>query len=158
MGYLFALIPDGEDEIFVRASENTAPFDTKLFRYTPSTNAFVGVGNVPTGPGTASLIPAPVSIFTPNICTAFMPVAVDVSNNSWVPIVDSKGDVLAEIQPNGNDLGTIDVEAYIHDGAIRKDGQGTLILTATSPSTRKMLLQVLMLSFASILQKRSLKH
>ncbi|MFT4016347.1 MAG: T9SS type A sorting domain-containing protein [Agriterribacter sp.] len=71
------------------------------------------------------LVSAPVALPTPGNCENYPTVQVDQANNNrWVPITDSKGDVLVEIQPNENNLGTINIEAYIHNGAIRKDGQG----------------------------------
>ncbi|MFT3747965.1 MAG: hypothetical protein QM768_06595 [Agriterribacter sp.] len=98
-----------------------------LFRWNPLTNSFADKFNLGDNllyNGFQS-VPAPVSLFTTGVCTTFDAITIDASsNNQWVPVTDSKGDVLNEIQPNENNLGTINIEVYIHNGAIRKDGMG----------------------------------
>lgn len=121
---------DGGDRIFGVASESVSPLNLLFFEYLPATNQLIKKGEVSMLYGETYLIPAPISMFATNSCNnTFSPVTVNASNNNrWVPITDSKGDVLAEIKPNGNNLGTLNVEAYIHQGVIRKDGQGNAYL------------------------------
>lgn len=48
---------------------------------------------------------------------------IDISgsnNNLWVPITDSLGNIIAEIDANGNDLGTITSSLYKNVGQIRR--------------------------------------
>jgi hypothetical protein len=110
---------DNSGEIFAIGLNN-------ILQYNPSNNKIIvkNMNGIPYGKN-YQMLPAPVSLFTPNSCTSFPSVTISTSNNSgWVPITDSKGDVLAEIQPHNNNLGLLDIHAYINEGAVRTDGQG----------------------------------
>jgi glucose/arabinose dehydrogenase len=48
----------------------------------------------------------------------------DDNNNLWVPITDSLGNIIAEIDANGNNLGTITSTFYKNTGTIRTTGTG----------------------------------
>jgi hypothetical protein len=88
-------------------------------------------------------IPAPIATGTPNACTSVPSVTIDATNNNtWVPIVDIDGNVLAEIDANGNNLGLITASFYINTGTVREDANHTLYLDRnftitpqTQPST-----------------------
>jgi hypothetical protein len=58
-----------------------------------------------------------------------LPVTIDNSNNNvWVPVVDDKGDAVAEIKANGNNLGIVNASMYINTGTVREDGSKRLYL------------------------------
>lgn len=53
-----------------------------------------------------------------NGSTMGSPVTQTVSGSSWIDF-ESGGKLIASIQPNGQNLGSTDVKAYIHSGAVR---------------------------------------
>ncbi|HET9825265.1 MAG TPA: T9SS type A sorting domain-containing protein, partial [Chitinophagaceae bacterium] len=55
-----------------------------------------------------------------NGATMTSPVNQNISGNSWIDFT-SGGKLVASIQPNGQDLGNTDVQAYINTGAVRVD-------------------------------------
>lgn len=60
-----------------------------------------------------------------NTCTDGSTVTINAANNNtnlWVPFTGPDGNILAEIYPNGNDLGEVHSAVYIHTGAIRIAG------------------------------------
>lgn len=74
-------------------------------------------------------VPAMVAPGTPGGCVNGGSANVTASNaNEWIPFVNSNGDAVAEINPNGNILGRVNVEFYVHDGPTRSDGVGNLYL------------------------------
>ncbi|MFT3704348.1 MAG: T9SS type A sorting domain-containing protein [Agriterribacter sp.] len=116
----------GQDQVVPDPNDPNAPYE-RLFKWNPSTNDFEIISSTAFTSIRSGLkvVPAPVSMFTAGSCTAFPAVIVDAANsNSWVPVTDSKGDVLAEIQPHNNNLGALDVQAYLNNGVIRTDGAG----------------------------------
>lgn len=75
------------------------------------------------------LVPAAVAAGTPGTCAPYSPVVIDnTNNNTWVPLVDDNGDVIAEIKANGNNLGTINYSLYVHNGPVREDAGHRLYL------------------------------
>lgn len=65
-------------------------------------------------------IPAFVAPGNPGNCTPGGSANVDASNwNEWIPFTNVNGDAVVEINPNGNNLGRIMVNFYVHDGATR---------------------------------------
>lgn len=55
-------------------------------------------------------------------CQALPAVTVDNSNNnSWVGVYDSVGNIAAEINANGNNLGVVNTSLYTKTGACRED-------------------------------------
>ncbi|MBS1607854.1 MAG: PQQ-dependent sugar dehydrogenase [Bacteroidetes bacterium] len=67
----------------------------------------------------------PVTLGVANTCTNGTTVTVGNDNNNlWVPITGPDGNILAEIFPNGNNLGTITSSFYTNSGSIRQDGTG----------------------------------
>ena len=67
----------------------------------------------------------PVTLGTANTCTDGTTVTVGNDNNDlWVPVTGPDGNILAEIYPNGNNLGTITSSFYTNTGSVRQDGTG----------------------------------
>ena len=52
----------------------------------------------------------------------------NTNNNTWVPVTDTFGDVLAEIKANGNNLGIVNSFMYINNTAVREDENKILYL------------------------------
>jgi len=74
-----------------------------------------------------SNIPAAIDITAgvANACTDGSTVIINAANhntNLWVPFTGPDGNILAEIYPNGNNLGEVQSSFYIHTGAIRNAG------------------------------------
>jgi hypothetical protein len=85
-------------------------------------------GAYPTGNDLA-LAEVPVAEGTANSCQALPSVLIDANNNNkWVPIVDSEGNVLAEIMANGNNLGQVQASVYVHSGSQREDSKRRIYL------------------------------
>jgi hypothetical protein len=58
-----------------------------------------------------------------NTCNAANTITIDATNNNlWVPITGPDGNILAEINANGNNLGTVTSSFYKNSGAIRNKG------------------------------------
>ncbi len=69
-----------------------------------------------------SSIPTSIDVTsgTVNTCNPGTTVTIDASNNTlWVPITGPDGNIMAEINANGQNLGTITSSFYQHSGAIR---------------------------------------
>jgi uncharacterized repeat protein (TIGR03803 family) len=107
-----------------------------VFEWDPATNVytkkkdFTGADGANASYGNDfTLIPVPVAKGLPGNCVSFPAVTIDNSNNNvWVPIVDNLGDVVAEIKANGNNLGVINSSMYVHNTAVREDGNKRLYL------------------------------
>jgi uncharacterized repeat protein (TIGR03803 family) len=106
-----------------------------LFEWNPATNAYTKKSNLsrpgPAFPFYTQLlpIPAPVSSGNAGSCLTLPSITIDQSNsNSWVPITDSKGDVVAEIKANGSILGTLAGAIFINNGTTREDRSKKLFL------------------------------
>lgn len=55
-------------------------------------------------------------------CQVLPAITIDNSNNnSWVPVYDSVGNIAAEINANGNNLGTVNTSLYTKTGPCRED-------------------------------------
>lgn len=103
---------------------------------------FVGYQN---NSSNKSTIPTtiPVTTGTANSCTTDPVVTIDASNNNiWVPIVGTDGNIMAEINANGNNLGAITSSFYTNTSTVRRDGTGRPFLNrnmtitpATQPAT-----------------------
>ena len=69
-----------------------------------------------------SSIPTSIDVTdgTVNSCNTGTTVTIDDNNNNlWVPITGPDGNIMAEIYPNGNNLGTVTSSFYKNSGAIR---------------------------------------
>ncbi|MEO6489702.1 MAG: choice-of-anchor tandem repeat GloVer-containing protein, partial [Ferruginibacter sp.] len=100
-----------------------------LFEWNPVTNSYLKKrefgpldGNGPGNGNDLILAPAIVAQGIPDNCVNFPPVMIDnLNNNTWVSIIDDKGDAVAEIKANGNNLGVITASTFINVGDVRED-------------------------------------
>ena len=61
-----------------------------------------------------------------NSLTTGTTISIDSNNNNlWVPITDSLGNIIAEIDANGNDLGIVTSTLYKNAGTVRHTSGGT---------------------------------
>ena len=75
--------------------------------------------------GGKSTIPAAIDVTdaTVNVVDSATQITIDNTNNFlWVPITGPDGNILAEIYPNGNNLGVVKSAFYKNQGAIRVKG------------------------------------
>lgn len=69
-----------------------------------------------------TVVPAFIANGIAGSCENYPTVVINAANsNKWVPIVNSAGDVVAEIKANGNILGNVTASTYINNGAVRED-------------------------------------
>jgi GEVED domain/Secretion system C-terminal sorting domain len=68
--------------------------------------------------------------------------ATSNNNSNYVPLVDSSNALVAQLYPQGNNLGRVNVSYYKHNGAVRQDAGGRYYLdrnltitVATQPTT-----------------------
>ena len=69
-----------------------------------------------------SSIPTSIDVTdgTVNTCNTGTTITIDNTNNNlWVPITGPDGNIMAEIHPNGNNLGTVTSSFYKNSGPIR---------------------------------------
>lgn len=107
----------------------TAHDGSALNEFIPSTNTLTTKSKF-TGPNGSSpvavtllKVPAPVAVGTFGSCQSIASITIDATNaNEWVPITNTQGDAIAEINANGNILGTVTTELYVHNNTVRKDG------------------------------------
>ncbi|MDE3247557.1 MAG: PQQ-dependent sugar dehydrogenase [Bacteroidota bacterium] len=96
--------------------------------------------------GGTSTIPSSVTIAAakPGICENANTININTNNaNLWVPITDTLGNVLAEINANGNILGNVTTSVYLNNGTVRESGYNKVlyldrnltITPTTQPST-----------------------
>lgn len=65
----------------------------------------------------------------PGICQPADPMESTASNAyEWIPLTDSLGNAIGEINPNGNILGQIECDFYVHNGPVRTDLSGNMYL------------------------------
>lgn len=76
-----------------------------------------------------AVVPAFIANGTPGSCENYPTIVINGSNNTqWVPILNTAGDVVAEIRANGNNLGNVTASTYINNGTIREDAQHQMYL------------------------------
>ena len=96
------------------AATNTV---TQRSVYTPASTY-----NMPGYHNALTVVPAFIANGIANSCEVYPSVVINSSNNNkWVPILNTSGDVVAEINANGNNLGNVNVSAYINSGTTRED-------------------------------------
>jgi sugar lactone lactonase YvrE len=62
-------------------------------------------------------------------CQVLPAISINTSNkNSWVPVFDSLGNIAAEINANGNNLGIVNTSLFTKTGLCREDGNYRLYL------------------------------
>jgi len=101
----------------------------EVFEYNPVTNTYAKKADFDSthtgfGPsGTLVSIPAAVAGGTIGSCDALPSFAIDNTNNSsWQAITDQWGNAIAEINPNGNNLGAITASLYVQNDPVRIAG------------------------------------
>lgn len=117
-------------------SDGGANFMGVLFEWDPVTNIytvkknFTGTdGKTPMYGNGLTIVQAPVAKGNLVSCEALAAITIDATNNNtWVPIVDNLGDIAAEINANGNNLGIVNTSLYTKNGACREDGSNRLYL------------------------------
>jgi PQQ-dependent dehydrogenase (s-GDH family) len=144
-----AISPDGKDIYVVmdRSSTTSGPSSNNpvvpacagcVQRYT-----FLGYNVV----GGKSALPTSIGVSagTDNTCNTSTTVTINSAsnnNNMWVPITGPDGNIVAEINAKGNNLGTVTTSFYIKSGTHRQDANMRLyanrsitISPQTQPST-----------------------
>lgn len=106
-----------------------------MFEYDPATNGFINRVNFEGAngalPGSVKLepVPAPTAEGLPGSCTGATNAVINTTNaNKWVAFTNTTGEAVAEINANGNVLGTVSITYYVHNGPVRKDGNNNLYL------------------------------
>ncbi len=107
-----------------------------IFEWDPATNIYTKKkdfsgpeGELPIFNNGLTLVPAPVAKGNLISCQVLPTVTIDATNNNtWVPIVDNVGDIAAEINANGNNLGIVSSSLYTKNGACREDYSNRLYL------------------------------
>jgi len=94
--------------------------------------------------GTSS-IPSSVAIAAgkANLCENANSIVIDANNtNYWVPITDTSGNIVAEINANGNILGKVTTSLFTNSGPVREQASTHLLfldrnitITPTTPPT-----------------------
>lgn len=78
-------------------------------------------------PNKSELLPVPAKTAPgdPGNCISANTANINASNNNeWIPFTNEYGEAVAEINANGNNLGNIRVNYYVHNGAVRVDAGG----------------------------------
>ena len=84
---------------------------------------FLGYNDVSGASSISTSIPIGTGIA--NTVTATTETIINTDNNNlWVPITDSNGDIIAEIDANSNSLDTITSSVYINTGTVRTSVSG----------------------------------
>lgn len=121
---------------FYAYTQSATGFMGAVIKFDPSTDLLTTVeylnnvnGSFPNFENGFIRVPAPIASGRVNACYVTPSVEINSSNNNrWVPLVDSTGDVVAEINANGNNLGVISSSFYLHGGPVREDGNNRLYL------------------------------
>ena len=126
-----ALSPDGKSvfAIIDKSSTTSGPTNGNpmvsacagcVIKYT-----FMGYSTVNSRSSISSSVD--VSTGTANNCTAASTTTIDATNNNlWVPITGSDGNIVAEINANGNNLGTVTTSFYSNSGSVRENASKRL--------------------------------
>lgn len=107
-----------------------------IFEWDPATNVFAKKADIDDEDNdwfslsqNLALAPAPAASIPPDACTPFPSILItSQNNNQWIAITDTLGHAVAEINPRGNNLGTVNSFAYLNGGPVREDGKKQLYL------------------------------
>ena len=106
-----------------------------VFEWDPVTNVYTKKKDLNGTDGASPLfndfilVPAPVAKGNLVSCETVPSITIDATNNNvWVPIVDNKGDIVAEINANNNNLGFVSTSLFTKNGDCREDGSKRLYL------------------------------
>ncbi|MHA4846029.1 PQQ-dependent sugar dehydrogenase [Flavitalea antarctica] len=119
-----AIGPTGKDLYVVMDKSTTSSGPSSAFPVVPSCPGclqkytFLGYRDV-SGQSSIDTI-VPVSDGVPDACNTGTGVTIDYTNNMlWVPLTGPDGNIIAEIFPNGQNLGTITSSFYKNSGPLR---------------------------------------
>lgn len=109
---------------------------TKVLEFDPVTNAvtvkseYTGNNlNVPSTHNGLTVVPAFIANGNPGGCETYPVVNINpTNNNKWMPILNTAGDVVAEIKANGNNLGDVTASTFINNGTVRENEEKQLYL------------------------------
>lgn len=109
-----------------------ANFDGVLFEYDTTTGTlsaktdfdYSTIGAQPSGD--LAIAPARPAPGTGNTCESEL--SVTGSGSDWLAITDAADNAVAEINPNGNSLGSVSTDLYVNTGAVREDASNKLFL------------------------------
>ncbi len=144
-----AISPDGRDIYIAYDNSNSGAAPTgsnnpSLPACLSCIQKFTFLGYNTSG-GTSS-IPTSIAIAPgiANVCQNANNITIDATNNTlWVPITDTSGNIVAEINANGNNLGIVTTSLYTKSGAVRETNtshtlylnRNLTITPQTQPST-----------------------
>lgn len=124
--FMYAVLREGNNVNVIQLDPATNTVITRS-AYTPS-----GAGNLPSTHNGLTVIPAFIANGINNSCETYSTVTINSSNNNkWMPILNSGGDVVAEIKANGNNLGNVTASTYINSNAVREDPSKRLYMDRT---------------------------
>lgn len=114
--FMYAVIREASNVKVIQLDPASNTVTTRS-TYTPSSNL-----NLPSTHNGLTVVPAFIANGIANSCETYPTVVINAGNtNQWVPVLNTAGDVVAEIRANGNLLGTVTAAAYINSGAVRED-------------------------------------
>jgi PQQ-dependent dehydrogenase (s-GDH family) len=131
-----AVAPDGRDLFVVMDKSETSSGPSAANPTVSACNGcvqkytFMGYNKTA---GNRSMIPATVDVAAGiiNSCATGSTIVINSAHNNttiWVPITGPDGNIVAEINANGNNLDTINASFYVKSGTVREDGSKRLYL------------------------------
>ncbi len=114
---LYTITRDGTQAVHVVQLDPSTNTVTNRSTYTPA-NSYNTIGYH----NALTVVPAFIANGSANSCETYPTVVINSSNNNqWVPILNTGGDVVAEIKANGNNLGNVTASSYINNGTVREE-------------------------------------
>ncbi|MCU0334297.1 MAG: PQQ-dependent sugar dehydrogenase, partial [Chitinophagaceae bacterium] len=101
-----------------------SPDEGQVIRYT-----FIGYNDVAGKSNIPSYIP--IGTATNNSCQTLQGATINATNNNnniWVPITDDEGNIIAEVNGRGNNLGAVTASVYKNGSTVREDAARRLYL------------------------------
>ncbi len=103
--------------------------NVKVIEFDPATNTAttkssytVSNYNTPVTHNGLTVVPAFIANGIAGSCETYPTVVINgANNNQWVPILNTMGDVVAEIKANGNNLGNVNASMYINSATVREN-------------------------------------
>jgi uncharacterized repeat protein (TIGR03803 family) len=121
--FLYAVLREAGNINVIQLNPATNTVTTRS-TYTPASTS-----NLPTTHNSLTVVPAFIANGTANGCETYPTVIINGSNNNqWVPVLNTAGDVVAEIKANGNNLGDVTASSYINSGTVREDAANQLYM------------------------------
>jgi PQQ-dependent dehydrogenase (s-GDH family) len=126
-----AFAPNGKDLFVVMDKSSTTSGPSAANPVAPAcpgcVQKYTFIGYQNNGSTNKSTIPTSIDVTTGtlNSCTPATGVTIDATNNNiWVPVTGPDGNIMAEINANGNNLGVVSSSFYTHSGTARTDASG----------------------------------